>query len=86
MRAPDIADLTFEEAVAELEKITRWLETHNATIDETILAFERGTLLKRHCESLLSEAEARIDAIANDTPDRPEPQRQARRRLDKTAG
>lgn len=78
-RAPDIEDFSFEEAIAELEKITRWLETHDATIDETIRAFERGTRLQRHCESLLSEAQDRIDAITNETPERPGPQRHTRR-------
>ena len=75
-RAPNIEDLSFEEAIAELEKITRWLETHNVALDETLRAFERGTRLQRHCESLLSEAQDRIDAIANETPNRPETQRQ----------
>jgi exodeoxyribonuclease VII small subunit len=86
MRLPDVEDLSFEEAVAELDKITRWLESHDATLDETVRAFERGTQLRHHCESILSEAQDRIDGLANETPNRPEPMRQTRRRLDKTPG
>jgi exodeoxyribonuclease VII small subunit len=80
MRRPEIEDLSFEEAVSELDKIVRWLETHDATLDQTIRAAERGTRLRRHAQSLLSEAEATCEAIADATPNRPDPQQQRQRR------
>jgi len=61
---PDIAKLSFEEALAELEKLVRQLEEGKAKLDDAIGAYERGALLKRHCESKLREAQSRIEQIA----------------------
>jgi len=60
---PDIAKLSFEEAMAELEKLVRQLEDGRAKLDDAIGSYERGALLKRHCETKLREAEARIEKI-----------------------
>lgn len=60
---PDIAALSFEDALAELEKIVRQLEEGKAKLDDAIGNYERGTLLKRHCEEKLRQAQARIDKI-----------------------
>lgn len=59
----DIAGLSFEEALAELERIVRQLEEGKGKLDEAIDAYSRGMLLKRHCESKLAEAQARVDRI-----------------------
>ncbi len=59
----DIAPLSFEEALAELERIVRGLEGGQQRLDEAIAAYERGTALRRHCEAKLAEAEARVQAI-----------------------
>jgi len=61
---PEIAALSFEEAMAELEKLVRRLEDGSAKLDDAIGAYERGALLKRHCEAKLREAEARIQQIS----------------------
>ena len=60
---PDVAALSFEEALAELEKIVRGLESGQQKLEEAIIAFERGSALRRHCEAKLAEAETRIQAI-----------------------
>jgi exodeoxyribonuclease VII small subunit len=60
---PEIAGLSFEDALGELEQIVRKLETGNAKLDESIVAYERGALLKRHCEAKLREAQARVEKI-----------------------
>lgn len=60
----DIAKLSFEEALAELEKLVRQLEDGKAKLDDAIGAYERGAMLKRHCEAKLREAQARIEQIA----------------------
>lgn len=60
---PDIAALTFEEALIELERIVRQLEEGKGRLDEAIDAYTRGVMLKRHCEAKLAEAEARIERI-----------------------
>ena len=59
----DIAGLSFEEALAELERIVRQLEEGKGRLDEAIDAYSRGVLLKRHCETKLAEAQARVDRI-----------------------
>ncbi len=61
--AADIAALSFEDALAELEAIVRNLEQGEGKLDEAIDAYERGAALKRHCEAKLKEAQARIDRI-----------------------
>jgi len=60
---PDIAKLSFEDALKELEGIVKKLEEGKGKLDEAIDAYARGALLKRHCEAKLAEAEARIDKI-----------------------
>ena len=59
----DIADLSFEAALDELEKIVAQLESGKAPLQESIAMYERGEALKRHCETLLKQAEARIEKI-----------------------
>lgn len=60
---PDIAKLSFEDALAELEKIVRTLEDGRGKLEDSIKAYERGTLLKRVCEAKLKEAQAKVDKI-----------------------
>ena len=59
----DIAKLSFEEALQELEQIVKRLEGGTGKLDDAIQSYERGTLLKRHCEAKLREAQARVDKI-----------------------
>jgi exodeoxyribonuclease VII small subunit len=59
----DIAGLSFEEALAELERIVRQLEEGKGPLDAAIDAYSRGSLLKIHCEAKLAEAQARVDRI-----------------------
>jgi len=61
--AADLSELSFEDALAELEKIVRGLEGGQQKLEEAIGAYERGALLRRHCEAKLAEAEARVQAI-----------------------
>jgi exodeoxyribonuclease VII small subunit len=60
---PDIAAMSFEDALAELEQIVRRLEGGQVKLDEAILSYERGAQLKRHCESKLNEAHQRVERI-----------------------
>ena len=52
----DIAALSFEDALKELEGIVQQLERGQVKLDEAITAYERGALLKKHCEQKLAEA------------------------------
>ncbi len=60
----DIKKMSFEKALAELEKIVDGLEQGTGKLDEAIGAYERGTFLKQHCEAKLKEAKERIDKIS----------------------
>ncbi len=59
----DIAAMSFEDALAELEQIVRRLEAGQVKLDEAILSYERGAQLKRHCEQKLNEAQQRVDRV-----------------------
>jgi exodeoxyribonuclease VII small subunit len=59
----DIAAMSFEDALAELEGIVRRLEGGQIKLDDAIQSYERGAQLKHHCEQKLSEAQQRIDRI-----------------------
>lgn len=59
----DVSNLSFEEALAELERIVRGLEGGQQKLEDAILAYERGTALRRHCETKLMEVEGRVAAI-----------------------
>jgi exodeoxyribonuclease VII small subunit len=58
-----IAQLSFEKALAELEQIVSRLERGDVPLAESIAIYERGEALKKHCEKLLGEAEARVEKI-----------------------
>jgi exodeoxyribonuclease VII small subunit len=59
----DIAKLSFEDALAELEAIVRQLEEGKGKLEDSIKAYARGALLKRHCEAKLAEARAKVEKI-----------------------
>lgn len=59
----DIAALPFEAAMKELEGIVAQLEKGEVSLETSILIYERGEALKKRCESLLREAEMRIEKI-----------------------
>jgi exodeoxyribonuclease VII small subunit len=68
---PAIDSLSFEAALEELEAIVRQLEAGKFRLEEAIGAYERGAALKRHCETKLAEAKAKVEKIAfaaNGTP------------------
>jgi exodeoxyribonuclease VII small subunit len=67
----DIAALPFERALAELESIVGRLEAGDVALEESIRIYERGEALKRRCETLLREAEARVEKITRDAAGRP---------------
>ena len=60
----DIAAMSFEDALAELEAIVRGLEEGKGNLEDAIGAYERGAALKRHCERKLNEAKAKVDKIS----------------------
>jgi exodeoxyribonuclease VII small subunit len=72
MANTDIASMSFETALAELEKIVTALERGDVALEESILHYERGEELKKRCEALLKSADARVAKIKltrDGTPD-----------------
>lgn len=61
--ADDIAALSFEKALAELEEIVQKLESGQAALEESIALYERGAALKAHCAAKLKSAQEKIDKI-----------------------
>ncbi|MET1028572.1 MAG: exodeoxyribonuclease VII small subunit [Dongiaceae bacterium] len=59
----DIAALSFEDALAELQDLVKRLERGDNKLDDAIKSYERGALLKRHCEAKLREAQLKVDKI-----------------------
>jgi exodeoxyribonuclease VII small subunit len=59
----DVTTLSFEDALAELERIVRGLEGGQQKLEDAIGAYERGSQLRRHCEAKLAQAEQRVQAI-----------------------
>jgi exodeoxyribonuclease VII small subunit len=69
--AADISGLSFEKALAALEDIVARLEAGKVDLEESIKIYERGELLRKHCEAKLKEAEARIEKITLDPAGKP---------------
>ena len=63
---PDVKSLSFERALEELETIVKRLEDGKVPLEESVSIYERGESLKRRCEELLRQAEARVDKITTD--------------------
>jgi exodeoxyribonuclease VII small subunit len=61
--APDIAALSFEQALAELEQIVARLESGQAALEESIQIYKRGAALKAHCEAKLSAARLQVEMM-----------------------
>ncbi len=59
----DIAALSFEDALAQLEKIVSELESGRAPLEKSIELYERGAALKAHCEKRLEAARLRVEKI-----------------------
>lgn len=62
----DLTTLTFERAIEELESIVKRLEDGKVPLEESVAIYERGEALKRRCDELLRQAEARVDKITTD--------------------
>lgn len=58
-----IDEMTFEEALRELETTVKKIDNGQETLESAIGAFERGTKLKLHCEQKLKEAKLKIERI-----------------------
>lgn len=66
-----IAEMSFEEAMRELEGVVRNLERGDVELEASINLYERGAQLKAHCEKKLAEAEEKVAKITLDRDGQP---------------
>jgi exodeoxyribonuclease VII small subunit len=59
----DIASMTFEQALQELETVVARLEGGRVGLEESIEMYTRGAQLKQHCSAKLADAQARIEKV-----------------------
>ena len=59
----DIAQMSFEQAMEQLERIVEDLERGDVPLEQSILIYERGEALKKHCDTLLKSAEDKVEKI-----------------------
>lgn len=66
----EIAELSFEQAMQELERVVSLLERGEASLEDSIRLYDRGARLREHCERRLKDAEERVEKItlANGQP------------------
>jgi exodeoxyribonuclease VII small subunit len=62
-KTPDIAAMSFEDALRALEDVVRRLEGGDVPLEESIGLYERGEQLRAHCQARLDAAQARIEKI-----------------------
>lgn len=60
-----IAEMSFEEALAELDQVVGKLEGGQVPLEQSIALYERGDALKRHCEDRLADAELKVEKIVS---------------------
>jgi exodeoxyribonuclease VII small subunit len=68
---PDVKKMPFERAIEELESIVKRLEEGKVPLEESVAIYERGEVLKKRCEELLRQAEARVEKITLDGAGKP---------------
>ena len=66
-----IEEMTFEEAMAELEAVVDQLDRGDVALDDSIKLYERGALLKKRCERKLKDAAEKVAAITLDEDGNP---------------
>lgn len=64
--AKPVEEMTFEEAMRELEQVVGQLERGDVPLEDSIKLYERGAALKKRCEDRLKAAEEKVEAITAD--------------------
>jgi len=69
--ADDIKDMSFEQAIQELERVVNQLDSGDVPLEESIKLYERGAALKARCEAKLKEAEEKVEQITLNADGKP---------------
>ncbi len=70
-KSEEIATMSFEAAMDELEQIVAALEKGDVELEASIAIFERGEALRARCDALLKKAEAKVEKITLDGDGKP---------------
>ena len=62
----ELSELSFEEALLDLEQTVSQLESGNLSLEASLALFERGRRLAVHCGRLLDEAQLRVEQLTED--------------------
>ena len=65
LKLADIEKMSFEEAFNELNKIIDFIESTDVSLDDSIMIYETGIRLKKHCERKLKDAEIKIKKVVD---------------------
>ncbi|WP_438959817.1 exodeoxyribonuclease VII small subunit [Nereida sp.] len=60
MSETPVAEMSFEQAIAELERVVTQLDSGSVELEASIALYERGAKLKEHCEAKLNAAEEKV--------------------------
>ncbi|MFZ7092075.1 exodeoxyribonuclease VII small subunit [Primorskyibacter sp. 2E233] len=71
MSETSVEDMTFEQAMAELEQVVGQLERGDVALEDSIKLYERGAKLRKRCDAKLKEAEEKVAAITLDGEGQP---------------
>jgi len=71
MTETPVEQMTFEQAMKELEAVVGQLERGDVALDQSIALYERGAALKKRCEDELKRAEEKVAAITLDADGQP---------------
>ncbi|WP_208351891.1 exodeoxyribonuclease VII small subunit [Pseudaestuariivita rosea] len=71
MSEKQVSEMSFEDAMAELERVVGQLEGGDVPLEQSITLYERGAELKKHCEAKLKAAEEKVAKITLDENGKP---------------
>lgn len=66
MSETPVSEMSFEDAMKELESVVSRLESGDVPLEDSIKLYERGAALKAHCQKKLAEAEEKVAQITLD--------------------
>lgn len=58
-----VEEMSFEEALKELEQVVGQLEQGDVALEKAIDLYKRGADLRKHCEARLRAAEEKVEQI-----------------------
>ena len=71
MSEKPVEEMSFEEAMAELDRVVTQMDRGEVTLEESIKLYERGKVLEKRCEAKLKEAEEKVEQLTLDTNGKP---------------